>query len=277
MKIIRKDKDWNRVNTREELLFLLQKYESILNDNALNYLLALIDLEFSVVRNNISDDARKKLSELEIYKKVAIYNIYYRALHLFEQSGQSLDISGNANGIEGLVVHAPIADNSVKLFEFNYAKVPCGSHLSIPSDYKTMRVGDVFLYQTIESAEHREAELMRVMQVLDRLYDEENPYCFKSRLYGNPASQWSFNHDKKILAYEEKFRQLDNKRELTLAERQEIEITKHFHNLLLEDYGLTDESFVADNSLYVREKSNLHRKLVKKTSNLDIENNIKYI
>ena len=54
----------NRINTREELVKLLKSYEDILSIQMVDYLKSLIDLEFSVVRDNISDKDRVVLSDL---------------------------------------------------------------------------------------------------------------------------------------------------------------------------------------------------------------------
>ena len=48
----------NRINTKEELVKLLKSYEDTLSIQMVDYLKSLIDLEFSVVRDNISDKDR---------------------------------------------------------------------------------------------------------------------------------------------------------------------------------------------------------------------------
>lgn len=280
MKIMRINDNWNKINTREELITLLKGYEGILTDSMINYLNSLIELEFSVIRDYISDNDRIALSELEVYKRIAMYNIYHKALNIFKENGTELKISGNNDGIEGLTVYAPLRERSAILFDFNYQEGNIGFQSRIPSGYKTMHIGNISLFQTIENAEQREAELMRVMTTLDRLYDEKNPYHSRPRTYGGPAPQWAFEHNKKISEYEEKFKQLDSKKELTDEEKREIEITKQFHELLLEDYGLTNKSFEEENNRSIingRQKSELQKTLVRKQPNITITNHIKYI
>lgn len=280
MKIMRTNDNWNKVNTKEELLSLLEEYGLILTDHIIEYLNALIELDFSVMRDYISIEARKTLSELEVYKRIAIYNIYYMALNTFEKNGTGLEISGNNDGIEGLTVYAPLGERIIKLFDFNYRESSTGFQSRVPNGYKTMHIGNISLFQTIENEEQREAELMRVMGILDRLYDEKNPYHSRPRTYGGPASQWAFEHNDKIREYEEKFKQLDGKKELTDEEKREIEITKQFHELLLDDYGLTNKSFVEEDSGSIinrGQKSVLQKTLVRRQPNLTITNHIKYI
>lgn len=281
MKIMRMNDNWNKINTREELIELLKGYKGILTDSMINYLNSLIDLEFSVIRDYISDKDRFALSELEVYKRIAMYNIYNRALNIFKQNDSELTISGNNDGIEGLNVYTSLGERSCDLFDFDYQDGSMGFETKIPDGYKTMRIGNISLFQTIENSEQREAELMRVMSILDRLYDEINPYQSRPNTYGGPASQWAFEHAQKIKSYEEKFNQLDAKKELTDDDKKEIEITKMFHELLLEDYGLTNKDFEDEKnqqfSGFGKEKTELHKTLVRRMPNINIKNNIKYI
>ncbi len=64
--------------TKKDLLKLLETYKGVLNKTMIDYLNSLINLEFSVVRNYISETDRKVLAELNIYKQIATYNICKR-------------------------------------------------------------------------------------------------------------------------------------------------------------------------------------------------------
>lgn len=155
MRVVRSNNNLNKVNTREELLELLKEYRGILSNPMQDYLNSLIELEFSVIRDYIKDKDREVLAELEIYKKVAIYNIYNRALNLFKMQDMQLSISGNENGFESLDISTSINDKNVRLFHFNYSENRSLND-KIPDEYKTMRIGTVNLYQTLESKELRE-------------------------------------------------------------------------------------------------------------------------
>lgn len=255
----------NKISTREELIELLKKYKGILTDPTISYLKSLIDLDFSVINNYIDESGRSALSELEIYKKATIYNIYNRALNLFNLSDSELTISGNDDGIEGLKVYSKIGDRNLILFDY---------------DYKDS-IGNLSLYKTIESKEQRDEELRRVMIELDRLRDEKNPYHTIPNTYGGPSSQWVFEHAKKLQEYEDRFNQLVSKKELTDEEKEEIEITNKYHELLLDDYGLTNKDFENEPNFHIldfdRERTKLHKTLVKKMPCTNIKNNIKYI
>ena len=259
MKVVRSN-NWNRVRTKEELLELLKEYRGILSNPMQEYLNSLIELEFSVIRDYIKDTDREVLAELEVYKKVAIYNIYNRALNLFKMQDMQLSISGNENGFESLNIYTKLNDKNVELFRFDYSEGRSLNNI-IPDSYKTMKIGTVNLYQTLENKELREKELNRVMNKLEELYDKRNPYSSRRGVYGGPSQYWRHQH-------------LDAKNELIEEDKREIEITNRVYNLLLEDYGLTDKSFyeVVDKS-----ESNLQKKLIKRQSNLTIVTDIKYV
>ena len=101
----------NKLATKEELIDLLKKHRGILTNSILDYLNSLVELEFSVVRKNISTEEREILSELEIYKKIATYNIYHRALQLLEQQKQPIDIDNNGS----LIVSKQLENRRVKM------------------------------------------------------------------------------------------------------------------------------------------------------------------
>ncbi len=281
MLIIKSQNDnCNKIKTKEELLELLTEYKGILTSPILNYLNSLIELEFSVIKEYISDSDRKVLAELEIYKNVAIYNIYNRVQNLFNNQNEEFIISGNNEGLEGLRVSTKLNDRCVKLFDFDYKEIHSNIYETskVQSDFKTLNVGNISLFQTFENKELREAELDRVMKKLEILYDEKNPYQSHFDVVGGPESTWAFEHFKKIQAYEERFKQLDSKKELSDEDKKEIEITKKIHDLLLEDFGLTNESFVEENNQpFSKEKTHLNKTLVRRMPNLTIKDNKRYI
>lgn len=281
MKIGRLNNSQNKINTKEELIELLKGYRGILTEPILNYLNSLIELEFSVIREYISDSDRKALAELEIYKRISVYNIYNRALNLFNEKKIKYSCSSNDNVLESLTIYIPLNDNSnIRVFKFDYKGFHPNSWntVKIPDEYKTMKIGNISLYQSLENQELRDAELNRVLNELEKLYDARNPYPSRRGVSGGPGSQWAFKHAQKIIEYEKRFTELDSKKELTDIDKKEIEITNQIRNLLLEDYKLTNKSFEEeDKPVFKSKESTLQKTLVKRQPNLSITNNIKYI
>ena len=159
----------DKVNTKEELLQLLKDYKVIFNNHVIDYLESLINLDFSVIRENIDEKSKEALSELEIYKRIAIYNIYNRAINIFTQSNIPLIITGNEEGFESLSISVPIEDRNIKIFDFKYGEQKSLNY-KIPEEYKTMKIGSINLYQKIENKELRIQELKRIIDKIERLY-----------------------------------------------------------------------------------------------------------
>ena len=65
MRIVRSNNNWNRVNTKEELLELLKTYRGILSNPMQDYLNSLIELEFSVIRDYIKDEDQSILGSVD--------------------------------------------------------------------------------------------------------------------------------------------------------------------------------------------------------------------
>lgn len=266
----------DKVNTKEELLQLLKDYKVILNNQVIDYLESLINLDFSVIRENIDDKSKKALSELEIYKRIAIYNIYNRAINLFTQSNMPLIITGNNEGFESLSISVPIEDRNIKIFDFKYGEQKSLNY-KIPDEYKTMKIGSINLYQKIENKELRIQELKRIVDKIERLYGTQNPYQYHPKKVGGSYVKWKIERQKEIEKYQMMLDKIDSHNELTEIDIKEIEIMNKAHDLLLEDYGLTNNSFEDDVSIASKRSNNLQKTLVKRQPNITITNNIEYI
>lgn len=266
----------DKVNTKEELLQLLKDYKVILNNQVIDYLESLINLDFSVIKENTDDKSKKALSELEIYKRIAIYNIYNRAISLFTQSNMPLIITGNDEGFESLSISVPIEDRNIKIFDFKYGEQKSLNY-KIPDEYKTMKIGSINLYQKIENKELRIQELKRIINKIEMLYGTQNPYQYHPKKVGGSYVKWKIERQKEIEKYQKMLDKIDSHNELTEIDIKEIEIMNKAHDLLLEDYGLTNNSFEDDVSIASKRSNNLQKTLVKRQPNITITNNIEYI
>lgn len=266
----------DKVNTKEELLQLLKDYKIILNSQVIDYLESLINLDFSVIKENIDDKSKKALSELEIYKRIAIYNIYNRAINIFTQSNMPLIITGNDEGFESLSISVPIEDRNIKIFDFKYGEQKSLNY-KIPDEYKTMKIGSINLYQKIENKELRIQELKRIINKIEMLYGTQNPYQYHPKKVGGSYVKWKIERQKEIEKYQKMLDKIDSHNELTEFDIKEIKIMNKAHDLLLEDYGLTNDSFEDDVSITSKRSNNLQKTLIKRQPNITITNNIEYI
>lgn len=138
---VRFNDNLSKVKSKEELLEMLKRYKRILNHSMEEYLNSLIELEFSVVKDYIDIRDRMCLAELKIYQDVAIYNIYKRALDLFNKVELPLKIS---EGLACLEVSTQIDNRNIDLYTFLYTVD------KLRLNYETRKIGNIILYRAVE-------------------------------------------------------------------------------------------------------------------------------
>ena len=249
-----------KVKDEEELRSSLKDYSGILDKDIVRYLDGLIDLNFNVVREDISDIDRSVLSQLDLYREILIYNVYNRSremlTNLFESHKIPYKIADNENNIEGLEVYLKLSRENFEVFDFDYSNGKSDIVLSKLHAY---------------TKEEKEAEMDKILKELEYLYDKENPYPVpREGVCGGPYPMWEYEHSKQIEFWQDKFTELDE-RKLTDTKKRNIEATRKVYEYLLNDFGLEDSDF--------EEKEDPYRGkiYVKSMPGLRIEKNIKTI
>lgn len=261
---------YKKISSKEELKESLNRYKRILNPRVIDYLNQLVELEFSAVKDIIDIEDREILQNLDLYKNIVAYNIYNRTLELLNNE-QELKIFDNKDRVSGLMAYKDIGNNTIRILDYKYDN------------------GTLKLFQTVDDKKVRKEQLELVMTKLEQLYDKKNPYsCSVTELkqpynkktlkrFGGPDAKWNFDHSREVSEYEELFTRLDSKKEITDYEKKKISITKKYHDLLFEEYGLTDEDFIISKQAPSTVDNISNKTLVKKLPGLKIENNIEYI
>jgi len=116
-----KNKKITGVYDKKELIDILNNYKGIFNATTIDYLNSLIELEFSVAKNYINENDRNALSELEIYRKIAIYNIYNRAINLIDTNNITANISYKGGYIDHK--NLKLYSNESELFSYVYPNI----------------------------------------------------------------------------------------------------------------------------------------------------------
>ena len=261
---------------KEELLQLLDKYKGILNKGILEYLSSLIELEFSVIRENINPNDRECLCQLELYKRIAIYNIYQRALDLISKSG--IMYSFNDKEDMHLQLSTQIHNRILNLFDFNYAQ----------ENYI------ISLYQTLNNKKVINAEIKRIRDQIRKIEDTLR-HLSKSRI---DDRDFYYESKKELERAQKRLSELTCNSKLDKTDKLEIEITNYIRDLLLEDYGIAKSEFedktnynykkliqpkvvqihgILNIIAYPKEQDFTKKTLVKKVGNITIENQIKYM
>ena len=261
---------YKKISSKEELKESLNRYKRILNPRVIDYLNQLVELEFSAVKDIIDIEDREILQNLDLYKNIVAYNIYNRTLELLSNE-QELKIFDNKDRVSGLMAYKDIGNNTIRILDYKYDN------------------GTLKLFQTVDDKKVRKEQLELVMTKLEQLYDKENPYsCSVTELkqpynkktlkrLGGPGAKWNFDHGREVSEYEELFTRLDSKKKITDYEKKKISITKKYHDLLFEEYGLTDDDFIISKQAPSTVDNISNKTLVKKLPGLRIENNIEYV
>lgn len=258
-------KELKELGAKEDLTNLLNRYKGILTFPMVEYLNSLIELEFSVVRNYISKEDRKALSELEIYKKIALYNIFHRALSLFKSNPDDILIS-----VKEYISEYYIYANRALIFSF-------GHFSGIDSDtYKNSNIGDIRLFQVKElNDSEREKEIDKIKMELEKI--SENKVLSIDSSHLDVLSCHLF--EKKMLRLrklKDILEKLNGKVELSCKDKEVLELFNQFSDFLMNDYGLTDNDF--DKKIDVQDSvEGIEKQLIKTIPSLRVIKEVKYI
>lgn len=262
-----------RIDTRDELLERLNLYKGILSDHVVEYLNSIIELDFSILKEYLSIEEINALSELDIYKRAAIYNIYNRALKTVQKNSEKLRIYGNEYGVPGLNIFMQLKAKNARVFSYNYGESP-KIREKVPEGYTTKNLGNISLYQVLENDSLRQIELERIMKKLENLYDESKNLSFLEK----KNAAYVFALTQEIERYERMFTELDSRHGLTDEEKVMMETTNIIHDAFLDDYSLSHKKFDDESKTYNKKsESKMEKTLVKKMPNLIVKDNIKYL
>ena len=259
---------WNvkpRIFTKEEMIELLECYKTILNTSMIDYLNDLIELRISVIKDVISSDTRKSLAEVEIYKRVVTYNIYNMVSKFTKEYEDKFKLTFDMDSI-GFYM----ALGNVDVFSY----YPRNDN----HDYDIMN-----LYQIVHSEEKVQEEIQRIMNKLEKLRGQHNPFDYPKDdhygypVVGGPGDFWSGHHQREISIYEDLLKKLVSKKSLTENEEKQIEITSKLHKDLIDVFDLDLSNFKEQDGGSFYSGTRLEKKLVKCMPWLNIIDNTKYI
>ena len=198
IKVINIDNKKNKIKDKDELKELLKNYKTILSKAVYDYFSSLIELDIPTMKDYISNDERKVLSELEIYNEAARYNIYNRTIRLFKQEETNLGpvIIEDGNGLLSI----KDAVSKINLFEFNYIKNMFGETVD---ETKTRNIGNISIFKTELASNLSENDIALVNKKLAKVEKIINPYGPYTHHGVNKglSYEWERNHKQDILEY----------------------------------------------------------------------------
>ena len=258
------------INNKEDLLNLLKVYQYELTDVQMDYLKSVINLEFSVIRDYISDSDRIALSEYEIYDIAALYNIYNRMLKILKSHDEvnifneddfhvSTNLHNKSKGILGIL--------------YNY-----------PKDTIYKKIKYIYLSPIIEDSKHYEEARNILYKKINELDRENYSYSSQGKHNFEAKDYWLRQKKEKIEICYKKIADLQKRFKLNIKNRYELTVINGIIYQIMIDYGLDFDSF-KDESTDLIINSNIENTWIEKTetkiipgkNKIKIYNNIKYI
>ena len=251
---------------RKQLLEKLKDYRSILNNTTMDYLESLIDLESSVCRNR-----ELSLIEINLFKRIARYNIYNRAISLVKEDESDISIKDD---VHGLRITTNMSENHLPIFTLDTKF----------SAYENMlnKAGNICLYQIFIDKELREIQISDIKTKMLDLYEKTIVFNENDKTYAIPEYNSIRNNFKLINKYKEQISYLEKRDDIDEITRKELDLVNKYHDLFLEDYGLDlcefDECINQRIFEYIDKNdfSHLEKNLIKQLPGVDVYNNIRY-
>lgn len=243
------------MQTKKELKHSLVAYKQILTNSIFDYLNSILELEFSVLKENIGDDEKELLTELSIYREIAVYNIYNRALKLIKEIDLELPLEKDP-------IYSRIALINKK------EKIPVFSFEVNNSKEEKHLLGTINLHKRVYDASENKLLLEKTEKALQELRSERNPHNCNvgvtdpmKIVYDGPDTWWADEHDDKVIHCKNVLKRLNERGELTEEEKKIITASDNIHSVLLKDYGLKDEDLVDEEQQKLQEIASIEDKI----------------
>lgn len=248
--------------TDQELKEELRTYEGVLNNRVIDYGIRLINLDSSVFQGEFSKDEMEKLMQLDVYKKIAKFNICRKAVKIFADGNFSLSCTDNNNGV--------IVQDSYDLGdEFDVFRC---------SDIDNNIVVNLFEFHN--SVEQRKKEIDVVFETLERLNAEKCSFGLYASDSYTQASGWPIEHARDIKATQKALEELNSRDQMSKAQQYEAKVKQYFCDEFIKscdiNFDIGVEVVENNNFIMGRNRNNMARTLVKKYPGISVFKNIKY-
>lgn len=231
-----------KVLTKEELKRELEQYKKVLNKDSYDYLNSLLTFRNSVLcSEKIDEDFMSIMSKIDIYKKIANYNIYHRSLDVLKNEQEEADFRVeeephlsriNAYGIMNL------SFRNISLFHYHF-------------DHEGFHIGT---FEMESNPTMRDLEIRRLEYL-----------CESARAAGISHSR--------VEPYEESLEKLLHFTGLSEEEQKQAEIQNDIRTKIFEDYGICLEDFDSCESTSF---GHLNQGYVKKFPGIEFVHNVRY-
>ena len=251
----------NKIRTKEELKQELEQWKTMLSREVYSYLEALIKLDNYILNNNptapirmgkifeidsfknlpvpntalmlfnrilnkntITPTIRENLLNLDIYRDISTYNIYWHLQSIFSSyQHNNIILEDNRNQIDGIKLNIQIDNNIIPIFSYFYYSMNNNRH----NQEKTESIGKILLLKTEElSKEEREKNIQTKEEFLNILLNDNNG-----------------KENNLIRTKKEEIDSLKSKIELTDTDKELIKIKNEYYQYILESLKLSDSTY----------------------------------
>ena len=253
-----------KIPTLEELNELLKKSNYSLDTYTMRYINSLINLEFSALREDIlTQEERKELNKLTIYRKAVIYNIYNRAMQILQKEKKEYDLNiiNNNDNFEGILASCNIFDNKIRIYKYDYSD----------------NIQQVLIHEYKEDFCKRDIEKERILQVLEYLYNaRDNNINLLGKTNGVKAN---IDISKKIIDLEERYYRLATRTLMNEDDKNIAEIQNHFSKLFEKEYAINrkkDYKKTQKSKYDLEHRNDMFQVLEKEYPTLTLKKEVKY-
>lgn len=254
-------KNKNLLESERTLYQELKQYDWLLSKQAYEYLEALLALEISAFNKEFDDDNRQTLSKIDLYKRIALYNICNRTKNLLVNNGNNIEISAVENYEHPVEfnIFGRINGKSINSFRFNIA------------EDNPLYIGDAIIYSSDVNPILRQEEIARLTKDYNAIESQDNPQAHHDgvkRTQDENGSKWESNRQADLKRIKER---LESLKKFTLDDTttEEIAVQNYLANLILNDMNLTETDFTSSYN------QGLEKTLVRKYPGMSVKHNIK--
>lgn len=261
--------DYRDKEVEEYINNKLGEYRRVLLPSIYEYLESLVNLEVSAVKELLSKEDYIAISNLDIYRKVVIYNIYNKILRVIQNIDDTFikrDIKNYGN-LEASLILDGHKYNLVDFKNNDFKKE------NILLDAERDTFSTLKLYNHQEKATIKDTEIEKYEEKLNRLYNASNPFFISGNSRGELASSWIETYNQKLQYCIDILEALEEKAKSS-AINSNLEKINDINELLFKELDLVESEF--KDSGYERNTSVLTKRLEKRVSGVDILKCVQY-
>jgi len=229
-----------RIATTEEILNILASYNKLFSKEILDYINALVYLEISVLEKGyLSDKSIEVLTELESFRKIAIYNIFKRLILLMEKQGIKVQDKNNCFGGIHLRLNTNYFSN---ILHFSFTT----------NQYSTIILNETSIDENVRN---KRLEWLKLQE------KEYNPFSLETKIHINSIKR--------------EINELEKRVEIDDTTRLVMEYQEKLKNAFLKENGIENDE-LKEEVIDLGDEPRMVKDLVKKYPHTKVIREIRY-